>query len=139
MSVPVEKFMSLLAAKLNLSANQPNLNSKIVFAVMQLPDISPLFQYISIKLNVSQQLLLKTFFEQAQQHLTTQQLNLSLRIDIEHKFKVVGHDGHNERNQLVQLSSSTDSQMQQKRFQMQTEPIPSSAKLQIIISCQIIR
>ncbi|CAL6083368.1 Hypothetical_protein [Hexamita inflata] len=104
MSVPVKKFMSLLAAKLNISVNQPNLNGKIVFAVMQLPDIGPLFQYISLKLNLSQQLLLKTFFEQAQQHFSnsTQQRNVSLRIDTEHKFKVTG--------QRVKPISSTEFQ-----------------------------
>ncbi|CAL5970498.1 Hypothetical_protein [Hexamita inflata] len=91
MSVPVEKFVSQIAAKLGLSAKQPNLNNRIVITAMLLPDIGPLFLALSLELKHPQQLLLKFFFESfVLEHLTTQQFKHSvfLQTSHEHKFKV---------------------------------------------------
>ncbi|CAL6075613.1 Hypothetical_protein [Hexamita inflata] len=93
MSVPVEKFVSQIAAKLGLSAKQSNLNNHIVIAAMLLPDIGPLFSALSLELKHPKQLLVKFFFEFfVQKHLTTQQFRYSVSIQTshEHKFKVTG-------------------------------------------------
>ncbi|CAL6082872.1 Hypothetical_protein [Hexamita inflata] len=85
--------MSQIAAKLCLSAKQPNLNNRIVIAAMLLPDIGPLFSALSLELKLPQQLLVKFFFEFfVQEHITTQQFrhSVSLQTNHEHKFKVTG-------------------------------------------------